>query len=139
MKLAKGQSLRGAAVYLLQIVVGLVFLRVGVGQILGQPAFASVFDNFDSGAVLRVLIGGLEVLGGALLLTRTQSAYAASALAALMLLAGILGMGNSTDSLWLWSGRITGGIPLAPNLLLIACLCIAWWRRDQFRRLSAWL
>lgn len=77
--------------------------------------------------------GGLRevVRGAAALVTRAWSAVGAVALTA-----AILGVGYVSASVWLWSVRMAGGFPFAPNILLIGCLAVAYLRRDQFERFA---
>ncbi|MBS1874041.1 MAG: hypothetical protein JSU00_12570 [Acidobacteria bacterium] len=59
-----------------------------------------------------------------------------SAVGAVALTAAILGVGYVSASVWLWSVRMAGGFPFAPNILLIGCLAVAYLRRDQFERFA---
>lgn len=123
-------------VYSLQAAMAIVILRAALAKFLGDPDMLLVFNGLDSGPWLRYAVGTVEIAAALLLLTPDWSAWAAAALVPLMLMASLTGMGWVGTSTLLWSTQITGGIPVAPNALLLACLLVAWYRRDQFGRLS---
>ena len=124
-------------VYLGQVVLAAMFLLAAFAKLTSDPAMVAVFEKIGFGQWLRYLAGALEVAGAILLLSRSLSGFAAVGLAAVMLGAAVLGMGFVSSSPWLWPVRLGGGIPFAPNVLLVACLVVAWARRSQFARLAA--
>lgn len=123
-------------VYLLQVLLAAVFIRAAAAKFMGDSDMVHVFGGLGGGRWLRYGIGGIEVLFALLLLTPTRSAFAAAVLSMLMLFASLFGMSWVGTSALLWSSPFTGGIPLAPNVLLVACLLVAWVRRGQFSGLS---
>jgi len=123
-------------VYLFQVVLAAVFLIAAFAKLSGDPVMVAVYEKIGFGQWFRYLTGVLEVAGAAILLTRSLSGLAALGLAAMMLVAAVLGMGFVSSSPWFWSIRLSAGIPFAPNVLLVACLLVAWARRGQFARFA---
>jgi putative oxidoreductase len=124
-------------IYTLQVILAAAFLAAAYAKLTGDPAMAGLFEKIGFGQWLRYTTGVLEIVGAILLLTRSWSAVAAVGLAALMLFAAVLGIGYyDSPSMWLWSMRVAGGFPFAPNILVIACLLVAYVRREQFARFA---
>lgn len=125
-----------AAVYVIQVALAAVVLRAALAKFAGDSEMVNLFDGLASGPWLRYVTGVVEVVSAVALLTRNISAYGAAVLAGLMLAASIFGMEWVGRSSLLWSSPATGGIPLLPNLLLLACLLVVWVRRSQLRRFN---
>jgi putative oxidoreductase len=124
-------------IYAVQVILAAAFLAAAYAKLTGDPAMVGLFEKIGFGQWLRYATGALEIAGAIALLTRSSSAIAAVGLAVILLFAAILGIGDyDSPSMWLWSVRIAGGFPFAPNILVIGCLVVAYARREQFARFA---
>lgn len=123
-------------VYLLQVLLAAVFIGAAAAKFKGDIDIVNMFGGPGRSQWLRYGIGAIEVLCALMLLGPTRSAFAAAVLSTFMLFATLLGMSWVGSSVLLWSSWAAGGIPLAPNILLAACLLVVWVRRGQFSGLA---
>ncbi|EEF61433.1 DoxX family protein [Pedosphaera parvula] len=109
----------------LQIFLALAFLAAGSAKLSGQPMMVAVFDKVGVGQWFRYLTGGIEVISAVLLLIPRTTAFAAFTLAVTMtgaVLAHLL---------------VLGGSPVAPAVLLVLALVIAWGRKTRRTKVLA--
>ncbi len=102
-----------------QIAVGGLLLFAGWSKVTGAPMMVEMFDVLGVGQWFRYLTGGLELVGGALLLVPRFAAFAAALLLPVMagaILAHIV---------------VLGGSPAIPVILFVALASIAWLRRER--------
>ena len=105
--------------WVLQVLAALAFLAAGTMKLVGGPEVEATFEQIGFGQGLRYLTGGLEVLGGALLLVPRLAGVGA------LLLAGVM-VGAVFTHL-----ALIGGSAL-PALVLLGVVCvIAWGRRER--------
>ena len=121
-------------VYVIQVVLAALVLRAALAKFTGDRDMVNLFDGLAFGRYLRFGTGAVEVAAAIALLTRNASAYGAAVLAIVMLAASMFGMEWVGTSSLLWSSPATGGIPVLPNVLLLACLLVFWVRRNQLSR-----
>ena len=119
---AGGKALR-IALWVVQILLAGMFFMAGGNKLGGNPQMVGLFDAIGIGQWFRYLTGGLEVLGGVLLLVPRASGVGAALLVPVMLGAVITHVGLLHNS---------PGVPLG---LLLALLFVAWGRRAQLTAL----
>jgi putative oxidoreductase len=115
---AGGKALR-ISLWVAQILLAGMFFLAGGNKLGGNPEMVGLFDAIGIGQWFRYLTGGLEVLGGILLLVPRLSGVGATLLVPVMLGAVVTHVGLLHNS---------PGVPLA---LLLALLFVAWGRRAQ--------
>lgn len=109
--------------WVLQVLAALAFLGAGAGKLAGGPEMVAMFEQIGFGQGLRYLTGGLEVLGGVLLLVPRLAGVGA------LLLVGVM-VGAVFTHLVLVGGSAV------PALVLLAVVgVIAWGRRVGTLRL----
>jgi putative oxidoreductase len=72
------------ALYLVSAFLTFVFLNAGWPKFSDSSGWARAFASWGFPVWFRLLVGGIEVLGGVLLLVPRTAIYAAAALAAIM-------------------------------------------------------
>lgn len=108
-----------AAIWTVQIVVGLVFVAAGVAKLAGAPQMVEVFDQIGIGQWFRFVTGTVEIAGGALLVWPGRSSYGA-----LLLTATMVGA--------LFTHAVVIGGTWQPAAVLFAlCLLLLWLNRRQ--------
>jgi uncharacterized membrane protein YphA (DoxX/SURF4 family) len=115
---APGKALH-VSLWILQVLLGAMFFLAGGKKLGADPQMVGLFEAIGIGQSFRYLTGGLEVLGGVLLLVPRASGIGAALLVPVMLGATITHLGLLHNS---------PGIPLA---LLAALVFVAWGRRAQ--------
>lgn len=104
----------------LQGLLALTFLGSSSGKLLGVEAQVALFDELGFGQWLRYLTGALQLLGAIGLLIPLLSGLAATGLALVMVSALI-------SDLFL----LSEGNPIAPLVLTLLIVVVAWGRRTQ--------
>ena len=107
------------ALWLVQIGAAAMFLFAGYHKLSGDPQMIGLFDAIGIGQWFRYLTGGLEFIGGVLLLIPAFSGVAGLLLTAVMI-------GAVATHLF-----IVGGSPAFAVVLLAASLFVAWGRRER--------
>lgn len=107
--------------WVLQAACATAFLFAGSKKLMADPMMVGAFAKVGLGQWFRILTGVLEVSGGIGLLIPRFAAGAAAMLGCVMVGATIAHL------------TVLGGSPGMAVALLIACLAIAWFRRDVFR------
>jgi uncharacterized membrane protein YphA (DoxX/SURF4 family) len=105
----------------LQIAAAAIFLFAGSKKLMADPQMVAVFAEVGVGQWFRLVTGGLEVGGGLALLVPRLAPASAAMLAIVMVGATIAHL------------TVLGGSPALAIVLLLACLAIAWLRRDALR------
>lgn len=75
---------RSIAVALLQVALAVQFIAAGTTKLLGDAQMVAMFDDIGAGQWFRLVVGILEVAGGAGLLVPRVAGLAATGLVALM-------------------------------------------------------
>jgi uncharacterized membrane protein YphA (DoxX/SURF4 family) len=121
------QPARGKALvitlWVFQILLAGMFFLAGGNKLGGNAQMVGLFDAIGVGQWFRYVTGGLEVLGGVLLLVPRASGVGAALLIPVMLGAVITHLGLLHNS------------PAVPLGLLLALLFVAWGRRAQLTAL----
>jgi uncharacterized membrane protein YphA (DoxX/SURF4 family) len=81
----KGNKIQNYTVWILQIILGLLFMAAGVGKFLGASFWEKRFSDWGYPDHLYLFVGGLEVLAAVLLFIPRWSLYAASTLVVVMI------------------------------------------------------
>jgi len=115
---APGKALN-ISLWVAQVLLAAMFFLAGGHKLGGDPQMVGLFEAIGIGQWFRYLTGGLEVLGGALLLVPRASGVGAALLAPVMLGAVVTHLGLLHNS------------PALPLGLLLALLFVAWGRRAQ--------
>ncbi|GAB3995640.1 hypothetical protein GCM10029992_13450 [Glycomyces albus] len=114
------------SVWTLQIVLALFFVVAGAPKILGDAASIAAFEQIGAGQWFRVVTGLVEVAGAIGLLIPRLSSLAAGGLAITMVFATVANQGPME-------------MPPSAGVMTLALAavfaCVAWYRRDQNRRL----
>jgi len=108
------------ALYLVSAFLTIVFLNAGWPKFSDSSGWARAFVSWGFPVWFRFLVGGIEVLGGVLLLVPQTAIYAAAALAVIML--GAIGT------------HVVHGDPSAISheavpLVLIGAVMVMHWRK----------
>ncbi|KZB86890.1 DoxX family protein [Amycolatopsis regifaucium] len=111
------------ALWIVRVALAAEFLYSGYLLFAGGHT-EQTFAEIGLGQWLRYVTGVLEVGGAVGLLIPRLGGPAA------LLLAGVM-VGASVTELFI----LTGGGPVLPLILLIACATLAWFRQDQTRAL----
>jgi putative oxidoreductase len=111
---------RSAGAWFLQGLLAALFLYFGVVKYAGGAAITASFEQIGAGQWLRYATGTTEILGGLALLFLPLSGLAAAALAAQMAGAAVVQVAFVED-----------GSPVAPIVLGLLALTVAWLRRDR--------
>jgi uncharacterized membrane protein YphA (DoxX/SURF4 family) len=104
--------------WVLQILVGVLFILQGYLKLSGKPEVVENFQRWGYQDWFLTLIGTLEILGGLGLLVKMTARWAASGLALLMLGAAWTHISNS-------EGAATV-VPLIVLVLLLVVACLRW-------------
>jgi uncharacterized membrane protein YphA (DoxX/SURF4 family) len=107
------------ATWVVQVVVGLMFVGGGLAKLFGDPTMVDLFDEIGAGDWLRYLVGACEVAGGIGLLIPWLCALAAAALSALVVGAIITNVAVVDEN------------PALPIVYLVVLAVITWRRRDR--------
>jgi len=108
---------KNIGVWALQVLVALAFIASGGSKLAGVESMVELFNNIGIGQWFRYLTGVLEVGGGALALYPRLAWLGAGLLACTM-------VGAIITHLF-----VVGGSIMAPSLLLVLVLAVAWLRR----------
>lgn len=105
--------------WVLQVAFAALFLSAGADKLAGEAAMVQAFDAIGFGQWFRYLTGGLEVVGGVLLLLPALAGAGALLLGAVM-------VGAILTHLVLIGGS---ALPAAVFLLALAPIAIGRWER----------
>jgi putative oxidoreductase len=108
--------------WVLQVPMAAVFLAVGCSKLVGSAPMVELFKTIGVGQWFRYVTGGLEVIGGIVLLIPGMAAFGAALLACIM--AGAI----LTHLTVLHTG------PTGPVVLLAVLAIILWGRWNQIAR-----
>jgi uncharacterized membrane protein YphA (DoxX/SURF4 family) len=114
------QRLRTIAAWLLQILLAAAFVSIGLGK-FGDPSWARAFARWGYPPGSHLIIGGLECLGGVLMLVPRLASHAALLVA--MIMVGAIATHAMAGQPW------TRPLPHLCVLLLLAA--VRW--RDRWR------
>ncbi|MDB5292374.1 MAG: DoxX family protein [Phycisphaerales bacterium] len=117
------RSFFNTALWVLQILVALAFLAAGTMKLMGGQEVVAMFDKLGLGQWFRYVTGGMEVLGGLLLLVPSLCGVGALLLVCVMI-------GAITAHL-----TKLGGSPMAAIILLCITGVIALGRAGRTMRL----
>lgn len=117
------RSFFNTALWVLQILLGVAFIAIGTGKLIGGQEFVAAFNKLGLGQWFRYVTGGLEILGGLLLLVPSLCGVGALLLVCIML-------GAITAHL-----TRLGGSPMGAITFLVACGIIALGRAGRTVRL----
>ena len=109
------------ALWLTQIALAAMFLTAGGSKLAGGPAMVSLFDAIGLGQWFRYVTGVIEVTSAIALLLPSAAAFGA------MLLI-------PTSSVHSQQTCSSLASPVAPLVLLIGAVAVAWVRWNQRRR-----
>jgi uncharacterized membrane protein YphA (DoxX/SURF4 family) len=107
------------ATWVVQVVVGLMFVGGGLAKLFGDPTMVDLFDEIGAGDWLRYFVGACEVAGGIGLLTPWLCGLAAAALSALVVGAIVTNVAVVDEN------------PALPIVYLVVLAVITWRRRDR--------
>jgi uncharacterized membrane protein YphA (DoxX/SURF4 family) len=107
------------ATWVVQVVVGLMFVGGGLAKLFGDAAMVDLFDEIGAGDWLRYFVGAAEVAGGIALLTPWLCGLAAAALSALVVGATVTNV------------LVVDENPALPIVYLVVLAVITWRRRDR--------
>lgn len=105
------------AVWIVSIFLAIAFIGIGGSKLAGVPAMRQLFDQIGWGQWFRYVTGGLEVLGGLLVLIPSRAFWGAALLVCVM--AGAI-VAHLT---------ILHTPPTSPVVLLVLSGLVAWMRR----------
>jgi putative oxidoreductase len=111
---------RSVAAWSLQGLLAAAFLNFGITKYAGGAAITASFEEIGAGQWLRYATGTTEILGALALLYLPLSGLAAGALAAQMGGAAVTQVAFVED-----------GSPIAPIVLGLLALTVAWLRRER--------
>ncbi|HWE95021.1 MAG TPA: DoxX family protein [Tepidisphaeraceae bacterium] len=117
------RSFFNTALWVLQILAALAFLAAGTMKLMGGQEVVAMFDKLGLGQWFRYVTGGMEVLGGLLLLVPSLCGVGALMLVCVM-------VGAITAHL-----TKLGGSPIAAIILLCITAVIALGRAGRTMRL----
>ena len=106
----------------LQILLGLIFIGVGLAKLLGAPFMVAIFEKIAIGQWFRYVTGLIEILGG-VLVVRAQSAFYGALLLACVMLGAFFAQITRIHER-----------PQAAIFLLVLLLVVAWLRRSADTR-----
>lgn len=115
---------RRVAVWGVQIAVAGAFLATGAAKLAGVPKVMTTFDELGVGHWFRYVTAALEIISAVGLLIPAVAPFAAVLLALTM-------VGAIAAHVF-----VLGGSWAPAAVLLVACVAIAWARRDQLA--AAW-
>lgn len=107
------------ATWVVQVVVGLMFVGGGLAKLFGDPTMVDLFDEIGAGDWLRYFVGACEVAGGIGLLIPRLCGLAAAALSALVVGAIVTNVAVVDEN------------PTLPIVYLVVLAAITWRRRDR--------
>lgn len=110
-------TLKTVVVWALQVLTALAFVASGGSKIAGAESMVELFNNIGIGQWFRYVTGIIEVAGGALALYPRLAWVGAGLLACTM-------VGAIITHLF-----VVGGSIVAPLVLLVLVLAVAWFRR----------
>lgn len=108
-----------SADWVIRVILALAFVSAGSMKLVGVAQFVTLFDQIGLGQWFRLLTGGLEVIGGLLVLVPRTSMIGAALLACVMLGATITHL------------AVIGGSALPALVLLALAATTLWLRRAQ--------
>ena len=97
-----------------RIVLALAFLAAGGSKLAGVAAMVEVFDRIGAGQGFRLVVGAIEIVGVALLLTPRTG------------LVGALWLGGTMVGAVGTHLFVIGGSPLPAIVLGVLCAFVAW-------------
>ena len=115
----KGKTI---ALWVLQVLMAAVFLVVGCSKLLGAAPMVELFETIGVGQWFRYVTGGLEIVGGIVLLIPGMAAFAAALLACIMVGAILTHL------------TVLHTSPTGPVALLAVLAIILWGRWNQIAR-----
>jgi putative oxidoreductase len=118
--MAVGQKIRSVAGWLLQLLLAAAFVSIGLGK-FGNPFWERAFARWGYPPGSHLIVGGLEFLGGVLMLVPRLTSYAALFVA--MIMVGAIATHALAGQPW------TRPVPHLCVLLLLAA--VRW--RDRWR------
>ena len=113
-------TLKNTWLWVAQLAVGGMLLFAGFNKLAGAPMMVGLFDVLGIGQWFRYLTGGLEVVGGVMLLIPSLAAFGAALL--LPVMAGAI----------LTHLVVLGDSPAIPLVLFLMLASIIWLRRERF-------
>ena len=111
------------ATWVVQVVVGLLFIGGGMAKLFGDPAMVDLFDEIGAGAWLMYFVGACEVAGGIGLMIPWLCGLAAAALGALIVGAIITNVVVVDEN------------PALPVVYLVVLAVLTYRRRDRIASL----
>jgi uncharacterized membrane protein YphA (DoxX/SURF4 family) len=121
---ARPARFANVATWVVQVVLGLLFVGGGMAKLFGDAVMVDLFDEIGAGAWLMYFVGACEVAGGIGLMIPRLCGWAAAALGALIVGAIVTNV------------VIVDENPALPIVYLIVLAAITYRRRDRltFRR-----
>jgi putative oxidoreductase len=107
------------ATWVVQVVVGLMFVGGGMAKLFGDASMVQLFDEIGAGDWLRYFVGTAEVAGGIGLMIPWLCGLAAAALGALVVGAIVTNVAVVDEN------------PALPIVYLLVLAVITWRRRDR--------
>jgi putative oxidoreductase len=107
------------ATWVVQVVVGLLFVGGGMAKLFGDPALVDLFDEIGAGAWLMYFVGACEVAGGIGLMIPRLCGFAAAALGVLIVGAIITNVAVVDEN------------PALPIVYLVVLAGLVYRRRDR--------
>jgi putative oxidoreductase len=116
---------RTIAIWVLRVVLGLIFLSVGMAKLTGTANTVEYFAAIGWGQWFRYLTGLLDIVGVALLFVPRWTCYGA------IVLASSVGMAASISLILLRRDPIWGGpeMALVPLVITLLAVALAWMTR----------
>lgn len=108
-----------AALWVLQVLTAAMFFMAAYPKLAGVPMMVGMFEKIGLGQWFRYLTGGLEALGGVLLLIPGLTGFGGILLSAVMIGAVVTHV------------TVLGGSPAAAIGYLLLAALIVWFRRNQ--------
>lgn len=103
--------------WVVRIALALAFVAAGGAKLAGAPPMVAMFEAIGAGQWFRFATGGIEVVGGLLVLAPRTSIY------------GAFLLGCVTSGAILTHLTLIGGSPLPAAVLLALCGVVLWIRR----------
>ena len=107
------------ATWVVQVVMGLLFVGGGMAKLFADPALVDLFDEIGAGTWLMYFVGACEVAGGIGLLIPRLCGFAAAALSALIVGAIVTNVAIVDEN------------PTLPIVYLVVLAGLVYRRRDR--------